>query len=266
MSDEQLSKLFHQLPDEDPPDTGMAALMAAARQKAAEMAPPPRKSLWARVLETLKAPPVLALATVVVLIGGAIVIKNHDATMDASNRVVAPASAPAPASSGTAGSGSAAAPAEPVVPPAPAPAPAPAVEAKPAVVAPRPAASKRAEVAKPAQQETAKADESAEASPPPPPPPPPPANTKAQAPPPGVTIATDADAEVAAAPQRAPVVAGAVAPQPTLVEQLLHACQAAAHKRDCPTARTLASQINTRDASFYRARVLKDADIVKCLE
>jgi hypothetical protein len=62
------------LPDEEPPERGLAELMAAARVKAEVMTHPP---WWKRLLAMLRRPPVLALATVVVLLGGVIVIGRH---------------------------------------------------------------------------------------------------------------------------------------------------------------------------------------------
>ena len=58
--------------EEAPPSSGLAELMAAARSKAAEMKP--REPWWQRVLATLRRPPVLALATVILLVGGAVII------------------------------------------------------------------------------------------------------------------------------------------------------------------------------------------------
>jgi len=58
--------------DEEPPATGLVELLAAARAKAEEMRP--REPWWQRALAALRRPPVLALATVMVLLGGAIVI------------------------------------------------------------------------------------------------------------------------------------------------------------------------------------------------
>jgi hypothetical protein len=273
MSDDDVSKLFEQLPDEEPPETGMAALMAAARAKAVEMAPPPRKSLWARFLDGIKAPPVLALATVVVLIGGAIIIKNHDTALDATNRVVVPEQAVAPIATPDAAMPAA----HDEVPAAVAAAPEP-PPTEPALAAPPPAphvanqAPPRRRMAPSKHLENADRDdgvigagsvEQEVASVPPPPPPPPPVAAPT-APPPGITIATE-DAPAPATKAPAAATAKGAAPSPALVEQLLHACRAAAQKRDCPTARTLATQIHDKDACFYRARVLKDADIVKCL-
>jgi hypothetical protein len=68
------------MPDEDPPERGLADLMAAARVKAETMATP---SLWQRCVDAMRRPPVLALATVMVLIGGAALISNRSKGMDA---------------------------------------------------------------------------------------------------------------------------------------------------------------------------------------
>lgn len=58
--------------DEDPPDGGLVDLLAAARAKAATMRAQP--TLWQRVLAVLRRPPALAFATVVVLVGGAVLV------------------------------------------------------------------------------------------------------------------------------------------------------------------------------------------------
>ena len=64
------------LPDEDPPERGFAELMAAARVKAEVMANPP---WWKRLFAVARRPPVLALATVVVVVCGVIVVgRPHD--------------------------------------------------------------------------------------------------------------------------------------------------------------------------------------------
>jgi hypothetical protein len=62
--------------DEEPRDSGVSALMAAARSQAMQMAPAP---WWKRMLEQLRRPPVLALASLLVLIGGAVLLTKHDA-------------------------------------------------------------------------------------------------------------------------------------------------------------------------------------------
>ena len=58
--------------DEEPPDRGLAELLAAARIQAEAMAPKP--SWWQRLLAALRRPPLLALVTVLVLLGGAVLL------------------------------------------------------------------------------------------------------------------------------------------------------------------------------------------------
>jgi hypothetical protein len=61
--------------DEEPPAAGLSALLAAAREKAEQMRP--REPWWRRALAVMRRPPVLALATVTVLLSGAIVISGR---------------------------------------------------------------------------------------------------------------------------------------------------------------------------------------------
>lgn len=58
--------------DEEPPAAGMSALMAAAAQKADQMRAEP--SWWERLVTQLRRPPALAFATVMLLIGGAVLV------------------------------------------------------------------------------------------------------------------------------------------------------------------------------------------------
>jgi len=58
--------------DEDPPEGGLAELLAAARAKAQAMQA--RPTLWQRLAAGLRRPPALALATVLVLVGGAVLL------------------------------------------------------------------------------------------------------------------------------------------------------------------------------------------------
>lgn len=57
---------------EDPPERGLAALLAAARVTAETMHA--RTTPWQRLLAGLRRPPTLALATVMVLVGGAVLL------------------------------------------------------------------------------------------------------------------------------------------------------------------------------------------------
>jgi len=61
--------------DEAPSDGGLAELLAAARDKAAELTA--RPTLWQRIVTGLRRPPVLAFATVLVLLSGAMVVGRH---------------------------------------------------------------------------------------------------------------------------------------------------------------------------------------------
>jgi hypothetical protein len=70
------------MPDENPPERGLDALMAAARTKAVEMAEastemPKQPSWWERFVATLRRPQVLALATVLLLVAGVLVIGDR---------------------------------------------------------------------------------------------------------------------------------------------------------------------------------------------
>jgi hypothetical protein len=58
--------------DEDPPERGLAALLAAARVTAETMHA--RPTPWQRLVADLRRPPTLALATVMVLVGGAVLL------------------------------------------------------------------------------------------------------------------------------------------------------------------------------------------------
>jgi hypothetical protein len=85
--------------DEEPPERGLAELMAAARVKATEMQEPeqpdsrvkaaevrdpePRPTLWQRFAALLRRPPVLALATATVLLGGVVMIGTRGEQMHA---------------------------------------------------------------------------------------------------------------------------------------------------------------------------------------
>ncbi len=71
--------------DEEPPAAGLAELLAAARVKAEEMRP--REPWWRRIAVALRRPPVLALATAVVLLGGAVVIGARREAFDAMPRI-----------------------------------------------------------------------------------------------------------------------------------------------------------------------------------
>jgi hypothetical protein len=130
--------------DEEPSSGGLAELMAAARGKAAEMAPP--SAWWQRVVAGLRRPPVMAFATVLVLLGGAMIVGRQlertgapvaagsasDALRtppEVGGGTAPPARPAAPEAAGQVPRDPAAPPATaPPPPPAPAPAPAPAMD------------------------------------------------------------------------------------------------------------------------------------------
>jgi hypothetical protein len=93
--------------EEEPSSGGLAELMAAARGKAAEMAPQP--TWWQRAVAGLRRPPALAFATTLVLLGGAVVVSRHVArkggelASDAAPAAARPAQAPAPQGAPAAG-------------------------------------------------------------------------------------------------------------------------------------------------------------------
>ena len=79
----QLRAVWISMRDEAPPDRGLAALMAAAREKASELEEAAKPSWWQRVVASLRRPPVLALATVTVLLGGALLVTQRGSQMKA---------------------------------------------------------------------------------------------------------------------------------------------------------------------------------------
>ena len=291
--------------DEEPSDKGLAALMAAAREKAdvmKEAEAKPEESWWQKVLAVFRRPPVLALASVTILLGGALVVANRSDKMAVDQTAKSPEAAqnaaPAPdvdrraeMPSAATGAGSAT---RDLAAPGSAAAAAPVVEAPPASpemnqktdapVKRRPAREKREETW------TTEPVKKAEELSPPPPPPPPPAEPEA--------TVTDA------AESRAPVTRGATTkprPEPTSggigatdttamptgesmggdvkakddaasgraqsrVLQLVKQCETAAARGDCAAVKVMAARIRSEDAGVYKARVVKNASIARCLE
>jgi len=98
------------MPDEEPPQRGLAELMAAARVKADEMAAAQQPSLWQRFVDMMRRPQVLALATIMILIGGAVFISQRRDKLEAPS----PEATSAPVATSNMGSGSAAGEAKPM--------------------------------------------------------------------------------------------------------------------------------------------------------
>ncbi len=104
----QLRQVWLAMPDEEPPTRGLDALMAAARTKAEAMQPAP-EPWWKRMFATMVRPPALALATIVVVAFGAVLVNRHHDELDATSPVIdhevqaAGSSAAGPRGSETAG-------------------------------------------------------------------------------------------------------------------------------------------------------------------
>ena len=276
--------------DEEPSGRGMAELMAAARAQAASKQPEPAwKRAWAAITDVLRRPPVLALATIVVVAGTAALVTSHGGLTTSEPRAaqavqapspVVPASATAaPGDEGRAGGRSATdqgmatdkkESVAPVAQDAPVAA-APVVPALESVAAPKPVthAPMKKAPAKPNPPGGSRApststdgrfgatlddDDAAEAQ-----------TTKLARPPDKAPMAPP-PADPAAPSDAAPVAQGAShGRSETGLVQQLRACQAAAARGDCPAVRTMAERLRARDAAFYRATVAKDAAISKCL-
>lgn len=270
--------------DEDPPDSGLSALMAAARSQAVHMTAKPR--WWQRGFEQVRRPPVLALATLLVLIGGAVLMTKHQDTIER-----APTAAPAryeemPATSrevdvdrggGSGGGGGGAAGAattpaspgtlptepsvaRPVASPAPAPASSTAHEHR---VSPRPRTAPEASAA--GTTGTPRAGTLTGAG----------APTAAGAP----TRSGSTAAAVVPAPARAypgfepdaaeadtksrapvkrPTAEDEPAPRQVLLDQLAARARRAAQRGDCENAKAIATRIAGQDATYYRDHVANE--------
>lgn len=292
--DPQLSSLravWLNMPDEDPPERGLAELMAAARVKAEEMATP---SWWQRLVALLRRPPVLALATVLVLLGGAVFVGQRRDKLEATPEVASgePAQT-AVASPASPASGSAAQPmlAEPAAAPAPEPAqvakPAPARIAAPERQRLRPTVRSRAEATAPGRGPATGSTRGATRAPARSAPPsasgagtgatartlqdkqaldgtsfelgstssaPAP---RAQAPEaPKATAAPEADAEDSPVNRRAST--------PSRAAQYLAQAKSAAARGDCAAARELMKRAASADAAAYRKALADDAALKKC--
>lgn len=222
--------------DEEPPAGGMAALMAAARDKAEQMKAKP--TAWQRFLGAMRRPPVLALAGVAVLISGAIVLGNRGDSMRAPTEPAAPTLERAPAIEAPAGSAvETPAPVEthsdsgarkveaPVAPPTKPQRPAKKYVAKPAPPA-APPPTERLQV----REEDATED--------------------------AVTGGRATGAKVPATqPPVAPVA-------PTKLEK---ASEAAAARGDCADVKRNAQQLSKADRPAYDALVQRNAAVARCL-
>jgi len=225
--------------DEDPPDSGVSALMAAARSQAMHMTPKP---WWKRMFEQLRRPPVLALATLLVLIGGAVLMTKRDTIEKAPTTAPAP-SKELPATNLDIG-GAAPAQVTPVVP--------------------SKADNKLESAHKP------KDEPNVERTAPPPVRPHPTSHNAGK----GVESPPSADPGFAAgattmdlppAPVKRPSAKADsdLPPNHVLVDQLAAQARGAAKRGDCENAKAIATRIAGQDAVYYREHVA--GDLAKCV-
>ncbi|MBX3154588.1 MAG: hypothetical protein KF773_01215 [Deltaproteobacteria bacterium] len=280
--------------DEDPPATGLEALLAAARTNAVAMQPKP--SRWQTFLATLRRPPVLAFATVVVLVGGAVAIGRRGG-MDSSMPTIeapppaVPAQAPPPSREPADG--------EAQVQPTPAPDPRDEPSPEPQVVKPPgdavkpvpptrpvPGGEAPARPARPSVTGPTTAESKQEGAPPVTPPEVPMtddhvAGPKSEPLPPQVqeeklSIAHDADApesehvRLAPAQSKTPAVDATSSTKSTVKtapsEQLVKQTESAAARGDCAAVRATAERLRKTDATTYKARIASNASIARCLK
>lgn len=299
-----LRSVWLAMPDEDPPSRGLDALLAAARVKADEMkasgavseqvvasepgSVPARTvddeqpSLWQRLLALFQRPQMLALATIMLLVGGAVVISQRRDKLDASHEATAPQmsdgkrnqeiafeSKPAMQSAPGAGSASATPGATPVLGDVATGADTSAVAAPEmpkrdeAVVRKSPPRAKGGTATADTRTATAgKATTTAK-----------PKVTKSAGGAGGGAAMPSDDAFEMSLSQDETLKGAATAPveatkaeggEPT-VKQLHARARTAAAKNDCATVRALAKQIARQDAAYYRANIAPDTTLAGCL-
>lgn len=265
-----LRAVWLSMPDEEPPERGLAELMAAARVKAEQMAQP---SWWQRVFAVLRRPPMLALATVMVLIGGAVFISKRSDKLEApppsATQPQRQLEAPPPSATETQRQLEA-----PVVGSAVQTAPS---GNAPVEMAPKPALEPTRDAVKggasqrPVRRPAAKT--------PAPSPQPPPAREEEKAEKVTGAPVSNVDARLQSAPslageqvkEAAPTTESPNAPaqdrgkSQTPVSQYFSQARSAATRGDCAAARVLAGRIAKQDAQYYRDVVVNDSALKKCL-
>jgi len=226
--------------DEDPPDSGVSALMAAARSQASLMAAA-RAPWWKRMFDQLRRPPVLALASLVLVVCVGVLLANHHDALEK-----APISAPVQEKELPHGNvelgGTAAAP-TPVAPDEKAgeradkktPEPAPTMHRNPTPM-PHTASGANKSMTAPVQS-VPRAEAAFESDD-------------------GVTAGkskTEAKTEAATA----------TPPSRVLVDQLAAQARKAAQRGDCENAKAIATRIAGQDATYYRDHVA--GDLASCV-
>ncbi|MEO8548596.1 MAG: hypothetical protein ABI678_01430 [Kofleriaceae bacterium] len=233
-----LRAVWLEMRDEAPPTRGLDALMAAARTQASALATPP---WWKRMFDQLRRPSVLAFASLVLLVGGAVVLTRHDDAIEKAQPTTVPireVETPA-ANQDTLH--------ETIAPTAPVPAGIKKPE-RPFHQEPRTATPPRAHPDVPVAPHATLHGQGGEAAfehpaPPPPPPPPPPDKAAAEALGKDDSSATRGPTEV-------------------LADQLATQMRSAAARGDCENAKAIAARIARQDPAYYRERVA--AEISKC--
>jgi hypothetical protein len=281
----ELRTALRSMPDEEPPERGLAELMVAARSKAEDLKPVP---WWRRIGAMLRRPSVLALASVLVLVGGAMLIGRRGD--DAATPTAAPEKPAVSIRAEQTRPGEDSEREKKDKDAAKAPEPPPVTPDRP-----------RTHAIPPARD-----DHPRHMPPPPPPSPPPPAHLDGRLLEHGNRPATETETtepvdtlgetqsgtdqtrsnvnqdkagetkHVAEPPKPDPAPeTGTMAPgglvppaqaRGPAIDQLLRQCQTAAGRGDCPAAKALAERIEKQDATFYRERVVKDAAVAKCLK
>jgi hypothetical protein len=217
------------------------------------MAPAP---WWKRMVEQLRRPSVLAFASLVLLIGGAVVLTRHDDAIEKAQPTIAPSrEVETPAAN------------QEIMATPPAGAPVSPTSAGPGKPDDRPARTDTRTSPPRAHHEThgapnptvrGQGEAAFERPAPPPPPPPPHADTLTDenaAPDSGAAAGMKASGQ--AAPQQQ-----TRAPAEVLAEQLATQMRSAAARGDCDNAKAIAARIARQDPTYYRERVA--SEISKC--
>lgn len=235
-----LRQVWLSMRDEDPPTRGLDALMAAARSHADVHAKP---TLWQRIVAAMRRPPMLALATVMILIGGVVIFTRHSDELEKAPTAPAPlpdTSKPAArdlelhSEPTTTPSLSVTVPTDP---------------ANKEVLQPSPQHPSHP-VSRPSSHSAPKTDDGFAAS-----------GQSHDAPAP----VAHGTGEAQDAKQESNKDAKAAMPTPNnevLVDQLATQARSAATRGDCETARSIGARIARQDASYYREHVA--GDLAKC--